>query len=142
MGCTAKSILNELLILQKRAVRIISKSGYLSHSNPLFKNLGLLKLSDLYDHCCALFVYKFRNNYLPSVCGSLLSINTRTTKNVSYSLRLVNEFNIPFARTSIRERSITIRGPKIWSSIEEDIRDAPSVSIFKKALLKFLINKY
>ena len=35
-GCAAKSILNELLILQKRAVRILNKCPYLSHSDPLF----------------------------------------------------------------------------------------------------------
>jgi hypothetical protein len=141
-GCATKSILNDLVILQKRAVRIINKRGYLSHSDPLFKNLGLLKMSDLYEHCCALFVYKFKNNYLPFVCDPLLSINIKSTNNMSYCIRLVNEFNIPFARTSIRERCITVRGPKIWSYIEEDIKNSPSISIFKKRLSKFFINKY
>jgi len=141
-GCAAKSILNELFILQKRAVRIINKCGYLTHSDPLFKSLGLLKVYDLYEHCCALFVYKFKNNYLPSVCDSLLSINARTNNDRSYSLRSVNEFTIPFARTSIRERCITIRGPKIWCNLDEDIKISSSISVFKDKLAKFHINQY
>ena len=52
-GCAAKSVLNELFLLQKRAVRIINKCGYLTHSDPIFKNLGILKVSDLFEHCCA-----------------------------------------------------------------------------------------
>ena len=37
-----------LTILQKRAVRILARSPYLSHSTPLFKSLQILKLEDLY----------------------------------------------------------------------------------------------
>ena len=33
----------EFLKLQKKAMRIICSSGYLSHSEPLFKNLNVLK---------------------------------------------------------------------------------------------------
>ena len=32
----------KLFLLQKRAVRIISKAGYLDHTTPLFTNLNLL----------------------------------------------------------------------------------------------------
>lgn len=142
-GSAAKTTLNELFLLQKRAVRIINKCGYLTHSDPLFKKLGLLKVFDLFDHCCALFVYKFKNNYLPSVCATLVSLNPRyNNDNMSYSLRLVSEFTIPFARTSIRERCITVRGPKIWSNLDEDIKNSLSISIFKKKLSNFHINKY
>ena len=98
-------------------------------------------MSDLYKHCCALFAYKFKNNYLPSVCDSLLSINIRSNNDMSYNLRAVNEFTIPFARTSIRERCITIRGAKIWSSLDEDIKNSLSISIFKEKLAKLLIDE-
>ena len=38
-----------LIILQKKAVRTISLSRYLSHSTPLFKNLKILKIDDQYS---------------------------------------------------------------------------------------------
>src|SRR5579872_4989479 len=116
--CAAKSILDELFKLQKRAVRILNKSPYLSHSDPLFKRCNILKVYDLYVYSCALFIYKYKNNYLPNTmsCSTFLLINNRPTSDITYSLRstrLINEFNIPFARTSIREKCITVRGAKI-----------------------------
>ena len=41
-----------LNILQKRAIRIISRSKYNSHTEPLFKALCLLKLEDIYQMNC------------------------------------------------------------------------------------------
>ena len=38
-----------LIIMQKKAVRTISLSRYLSHSTPLFKNLKILKIDDQYS---------------------------------------------------------------------------------------------
>ena len=126
-------------MLQKRAVRIVNKRGYLTHSDPLFKRL---KLSDLYEYCCALFVYKFKNNYLPFVCAPLLSINTRSENDKSYNLRLVSDFNVPLARTSIRERCITVRSSKIWINLEDDIKYSASIGVLKNKLRKFYIDKY
>ena len=39
---------NRLIIIQKRAVRIISNVGHRDHAPPLFANLKLLKFNDLY----------------------------------------------------------------------------------------------
>jgi hypothetical protein len=141
-GCAAKSILNELLILQKRAVRILNKCPYLSHSDPLFKKCSILKVYDLYEYSCSLFVYKFKHNFLPFVCNTLLFYNIRPSNDITHSLRLTNEFYIPFARTSIRERCITVRGPKCWINLEEDIRNSISISILKNKLMKCFVEKY
>ena len=141
-GCAAKSLLNELLILQKRAVRILNKCPYLSHSNPLFRKCNILKVYDLYVYSCAYLVYKFKHNYLPLICNTLFSLNIRPSNDITHRLRLTNEFNIPFARTSIRERCITVRGPKIWISLTEDIKNSMSISIFKNKLMKYYVDKY
>ena len=46
-GSTNKTNLRRLVSLQKRVIRIISKSTFDSHSDPIFKDLELLKLSDI-----------------------------------------------------------------------------------------------
>ena len=46
-GSTYKTNLRRLVSLQKRVIRIISKSTFDSHSDPIFKELELLKLSDI-----------------------------------------------------------------------------------------------
>ena len=54
-----------LTILQKRAVRILARRPYLSHSTPLFKSLQILKLEDLYITQLYKLYYKNVNNLLP-----------------------------------------------------------------------------
>ena len=53
--------------LQKRAVRIISKAGYLDHTTSLFTNLNLLKLTNIYYMYLKLSKFRFKqmNNVLP-----------------------------------------------------------------------------
>ena len=52
--------------LQKRALRIITNSKYNAHTEPLFKNLNLLKIKDIFDIECLKFWYKFVNKKLPN----------------------------------------------------------------------------
>ena len=54
---TYSTCLNKLRILQKKAIRIITQSHYLAHTDPLFSKLKLLKLDDLYKH--QLGIYNF-----------------------------------------------------------------------------------
>ena len=51
--------------LQKKAVRIISLSKYNAHTEPVFKQLKLLKVTDILKLQELKFYYKFKNNKLP-----------------------------------------------------------------------------
>ena len=46
-GSAYTTSLKPSLLLQKRSVRIITFSGYRDHTDPLFRELGLLKISDI-----------------------------------------------------------------------------------------------
>ena len=48
-GITYKSTIDSLIILQKNAIRIISKVGRREHTNELFCKLKLFKFTDLID---------------------------------------------------------------------------------------------
>ena len=51
--------------LQNRAVRIITGSHYLSHTDPIFLHLKLLKVIDLYKLFQLKFYFKVTNQLLP-----------------------------------------------------------------------------
>mgnify|MGYP000297251403 CR=1 FL=1 len=51
--------------LQKRSVRIVSHSKFIAHTDPIFKNLKLLKLKDIYLLQQLKFYFNFVNNRLP-----------------------------------------------------------------------------
>ena len=64
-GNTYKTNIQPLVILQKKAVRIITFSDFKAHSSPLFKNLSLLKLPDIIKLYTASFVHQYNKGTLP-----------------------------------------------------------------------------
>ena len=66
---------NRLAKLQKRAVRIITNSKYNAHTEPLYKELQLLKITDIFDVQCMKFWYKFSNNTLPNYFRTMFRYN-------------------------------------------------------------------
>ena len=53
-----------ILKLQKKVMRIICSSGYLSHSDPLFKKLNVLKIDGMFKHQLLTFFFYLINNNL------------------------------------------------------------------------------
>jgi hypothetical protein len=56
---------NRIEKLQKRAIRVLAQAKYNAHTEPLFKDLGLLKINDVFHLTCMKFWYKFVNKTLP-----------------------------------------------------------------------------
>ena len=57
---------NPLYLLQKKALRLISNSNSIAHTEPICKNLRLLKLTDMFLIAVWKFYYKLMNNQLPT----------------------------------------------------------------------------
>ena len=55
-----------LLKIQKKVVRIITLSGYSSHSEPLFKQLNMLKIADQLRLQELQFYFKYIHKNLPA----------------------------------------------------------------------------
>ena len=61
-----------LVSLQKSLVRIIAASNNpISHTDPLFAKLVILKIDDLFAHRIRMFSYKLSRNLLPNGVSSL-----------------------------------------------------------------------
>ena len=141
-GGANHTALNRLTCLQKKAVRIITNSAYRSPSTPLFKDLKILKLSDMYTLLICLFMFKCLHNLLPFCClrfspqlRPILSHRTRANE-------LKYDFFQPRCRTTIRESSLAISGPKFWNSIPSEIKELTSINSFKKCFSQYLVNFY
>ena len=66
MGCRSKN----LEVIQKRAIRLITGSNYIAHTEPLFIQLGLLKVQDIFK----LRLLKFYTNFVMGHCPIILII--------------------------------------------------------------------
>jgi len=49
-GNDKQSFLKRTIVLQKRAIRTICKVQYNSHTEPLFRKLGILKIKDQFEY--------------------------------------------------------------------------------------------
>ena len=65
---------NRISKLQKKPVRIMSKSEYVSHSESLYKTLKLLKIEDVYKLKLMKFYFNLSYNLLPSYFNYYLDV--------------------------------------------------------------------
>jgi len=66
ISCWGFGSLARLTTLQKKAIRTITKSKYNAHTNPIFEELFLLKIEDIFKLNCLKIYHKFHNNSLPN----------------------------------------------------------------------------
>ena len=139
-GSTYSSNLNRIALLQKRVVRIINKEKFDAHTDPIFKELKILKLDDIFLFHLGKFMYLFQNNLLPRPFGNLI---LRTNEVHNYNTRSSNQnlFYVPFCRTNLRQFCVHYQGPFFFNTLNSDIRNASSVSQFKTFLKIYLLSR-
>ena len=105
---------NRITKIQKRVVRIISKSYLKSHTEPRMKKLGILKIEDVYKHQCLTLVHDALNENCPEVIKGLVEL---TANKNSYSLRAKEQNPLDIQKPNLRSRqgqsSFRMRGPSL-----------------------------
>ena len=91
---SAFKTISAVVSLQKRAIRIISKSTFDSHSDPMFKELELLKLFDIRQLELGKLVFSFNHSLLPPKCNNYFSL---TNKSIAMQLETPMIFAFLFA---------------------------------------------
>ena len=129
-GGAADTHLNPLFLIQKRIIRTITSSDFLSPSQPLFYKCKILKLKDVYKLLIGIHMYN--RNVENDIEYPSHDYDTRFRINAVPS----------FQRLSQSQRSLTFSGPTNWNSIPEEIRNSASINTFKKNYKNFLLNSY
>lgn len=119
--------LNRLLLLQKRALRIINNVSYLAHTDTLFFSNKILKIHDMYKLSIGLYMYEHFNEY------------SRTHEHYT---RGHNDLLQAQSRLCVTSNSIHVIGPKIFNSIPIEIRAKPSKNTFKYYYKQHLLSQY
>ena len=138
-GNTYSSYLERILLLQKKALRIICRESWRCHTNDLFYQNNILKIKDLYCLNLGQFMYKLINNSLPFAFDSMF-IQNKTVH--SYPTRQINEFHLPRSRTVLAKSIFSFAGPKFWNSLDSSIKESLSFNTFTLKLKKMFINSY
>ena len=130
---------NKLHIIQKRALRAVSKSEYRSHSNPLFIKYNQLKVFDLCNLNIGTFMYNYCNDQLPPAFNNMFKTNG---DNHNYNTRHASDFEYPKSRTAFGHKSVSYQGAKIWNNIPKHIKTSKELKSFKHSYKTALISDY
>ena len=71
-GHAGDRLLYPLFLVQKKIVRIITFSAFLTHTAPIFQKLRLLPLCKIVLQRTSVFMFKLMNNMLPLAMNSLV----------------------------------------------------------------------
>lgn len=134
-GMAAQLHLESLLKMQKKAVRLIKSTGYLSHSAPLFKSLNILPINKIYIYKVSVFMYKFVNDISPDLFSGMF---TRNYERHHYRTRFRSNFEIPPFRLNIVKKSVRYTGSIIWNYVSSVLDINYCIHTFKRHIKKHL----
>ena len=103
--------LNRIFILQKKAIRLINKSKYNCHTDPLFYSLKCLKVEDIFKLNVLKFYYNHCHENLPA-CLQSIKFNTRSNIH-SYYTRSRNMLHTMRTKTKVAQNCLNYVLPNI-----------------------------
>ena len=127
---------------QKKSVRAICKSHWLSHTEPRLKHLKILKIEDLHNLQCSSLIYNMINGHCPDIFNyaqNQLSSNEhqlRSSQNQPTNLRLP-AINIHQAKNNFQSFA-----PQQWNDTPQNIKSAENRRIFKGMLRSHILESY
>ena len=139
-GCADISNLKKLVLLQKKAIRIITNSNYNAHTDPLFKKTNILKFTDMVQFLKIDFMHSFCYGLLPNSFDDIWTQICEIDDNLNLNLRNYLHFRIPFTRLHFSERLPLHSFPRSWNSMETDLLCESSKKKFKKNLKALFMN--
>lgn len=142
-GSATKVLLQNLIILQKKAIRAISFSEYHAHTSPIFKQLGILKLEDLFKYKVSSLMWDFDHDNLPPVLNSLF----KRTRNIhSHQTRFAEAGKLGLEKTNTRygDMSFKVIGANILNESKDKnyYKDSLSKVSFLKKYKKIIFDTY
>ena len=136
-GNCAKTHLNRILVLQKRAIRIIFNLQPLSHTAPYFRKMNCLTIFNIHKQQIAIFMFSYCHNYLPKFLDDCFIVNRSIIK---YETRQSNNLYMPNFIYEFSRSTITYAGPKIWNELSNEVKQCPSLATFKRKCKEYLLN--
>ena len=137
-GSAYESSLEKLHRLQKKIVRIICRKGPRYHTDPLFKQLGLIQFYDMNTYLIGRFMYRCHMCQVPELFYSYF----RPICDIHhYNTRQKDCIYISPVKTNLGKMSLKYRGPYVWNMLLQlNINPDSSEASFVKSLKVCILN--
>ena len=138
-GSAIKTVLKPIKVIQNRVVRMITRSHFRTHSSPLYNQLNILKLEDIYKFKLSKLIH---NNFSDPNFGqknslvNLKQIHRHCTRHSEMS-----NFFIPKVRTNLGKTTISFAGSRIWTEVPKELKTLTKYK-FKKLYHRHLGHQY
>ena len=136
LSCTSKYNLLSIQKMQKKAIRIITKSKANEHTGPLFKSCKILPFEQLCLQAKLLFMHSIHYNYAPPSFSN--TFPTNQVRNIEHNLRNQHEFILPGCRIELFKKFPLYTFPLAWNNLG-DIGFQPNRTTFHFALKDYLL---
>ena len=139
-GATSQNHLDPIIKMQKRIVRNITKSEFLAHTSPLFKELDILKFDDINYLETLKVIYNYEHENLPI---SLLDKTPKCNDIHDHNTRSGQNFHLKHYSTKIASNiSVINRGMEHWNKLDQTIKSEKNLKAFSSKLSSKIIEKY
>ena len=116
--------IDKTFTLQKKAIRLMTFSHYLAHTNTLFKELQLLKLPNIISSSNILFTHSTLNNNSPKIFTNFFKYNKSIKRDFSQNSIFSTpngSLAIPLFQTSSGNKSIQFTCTIEWNQIHREL---------------------
>ena len=131
--------MNDIIVLQKKTVRILCGVRPRTHSIPLFEELQMLNVKEVFYYSVGLFMYKYVKGMLPTIFEDMYQY---TSDIHNYSTRCCNTLYLPLCKTTRSQKTIRYYGSKVWNVLLKHIDVNCAIGTFKKRLRILLLNHH
>ena len=131
-GCASHKLLQKIENLQKRCIRNVGLRSFKAHTEPLFKDLKILKLTDKIAFGKSVFMHQYKNNKLPvsfsDTFTDITNTDDRQTRHNDY-----NFVNKPALKTYL-EKFPYKQFLSNWNSLSIDLKSTADETEFQQLL--------
>ena len=131
------SRLKRLVVLQNKAVRIISGSFTYESTAHIFHNFKIAKPEQIKIIQICEFIFKYRSHALPPTFDGYFHSTSEIHR---YAVRSSANLRGISTRTNSRKFSLKNAGPAIWNDLPLQLRNVHSFLLFKSQLRMYLFS--
>ena len=132
-GTASSTQINNIQKLQNFAAKVaLGGAAKHDHVTPYLKELGWLKVKQKFYFELGVLVYNIMNKRVPHWLLTLPRMGDVNEHIVN--TRQQQQLYVPRYHTCLGEKSLTVVGPSLWNILPTHLRDANSLSSFKRCL--------
>ena len=144
-GRACTTTIKPLIVLMNRVIRatvyIYKNCSHYDAVLPLYNNLKMLQIPELYELELLKFMFNYNNSVLPSNFDNYFDTVTAKQSNITRMATSAKYF-VPCSNTTTGQKSLMYSGTIIWNSLPRSVTKAQTKQTFQKLVKHHMLCSY